>query len=283
MKVRNSRVAFGLAVGVAVLSAGSALQAAVITWNGSAGDYSYDNGANWVGGQPPHNNDYQDTPTFSTLGTPGTITRSGAVKVGSMSFTTAGWTIGFGLSDVTTLKSSGTGTNTFGGGTINAHAAATWTVNAGNTLFFSSSGALYERSYKLILAGGGTLESAAAIGGFSGPPSASTWGIHITDGSTLRVDSTSPYSSGTAGAAFIGDATGKLELKTTVAAAQNLIGTRIYDETGLGLSVTDIGGGYVRVAAVPEPGTAGVVGVVLGAAALRRRRRKGSASGSARA
>jgi hypothetical protein len=286
MGVLNSRMAFSLALGVTTLAAAPALQAATITWNGGAGDYDYGNGANWGGGQAPLSNDYSDTAIFASTGTPGTVTEvtplhtfsytsstTTTVMLKGMNFTTAGWTIGFGLSEVTNLNSAGAGINTFAGGTINVHAASTWTVDTGNTLFSSSSGSLYERNFKLTLDGGGTLHVANAIGGYGGTPSASTWGIHITDGSTLRIDSSSPYSSGAAGAAFIGDTTGKLELKSTVANAQNLIGTRIYDETGLGLSVTDIGGGYVQIAAVPEPATVGVIGLCLAAATLRRRRR----------
>jgi hypothetical protein len=53
-----------------------------------------------------------------------------------------------------------------------------------------------------------------------------------------------------------------------------LIGTRIINTTGLDLQVVDIGGGYVEIAAIPEPSTFALfTGAVILAGVVSSRRR----------
>ncbi len=272
---------------VAGLVAGP-VQAASITWNGSAGDFDYSNGANWNGNRAPLSNDYADTAVFGALGTPGTISRLGPlhqynytgsptktnVELLGVNFQTAGWTLNFAMPNVSNLSSAGVGVNTFTG-TINAKTNTTYNIAAGNTLFFD--GGFYQRALNINLNGGGIFRVDSEIGGFGGTVGA--WGMYVTNGTTLRVDAAVPHSSGSAGAAYISDLLSAIQLKTTVSAATALIGGRVRDNTGLGLSVTDIGGGYVEIRAidptpaVPEPASIGLFGAVAGTMLLRRRTR----------
>jgi beta-glucanase (GH16 family) len=229
---------------VFLLSITSALHAASITWTGTAGDGAYATAANWQGGVAPANNDYQDTAVFNSGAR--TVTVPASRKVAGLSFLTAGWTLSAGsFSELTTLSSSGSGTNTLVG--VTAHAHATWTINTGNTVVLPS---LYERDKNITLTGGGTLQMNASIGGYSG--TAGTWGIHIVNG-RLRFNTATPYTSGTGGAVFINGPDASLELPTTITGANSLIGAgRIVDQLGDGLAIDDIGGGYVKIYPLSE-------------------------------
>jgi hypothetical protein len=260
---------FVLACTVTLAATIPTASAAIRTWTGAAGDWDYGNSANWSTTLPA-NNDHGDDAVFSTGGTPGTVSLitsySGDTSVShrSLQFTTAGWSLDVNYENLRYINSAGTGTNSILK-QVQAFADGTWTVASGNTLFLD--GGFYERNKVITLVGGGVLRVDSAIGGFG----SGTWGIHITDNSTLQVDATSPYAGASSGKAYIGDPTGKLVLRTNVAGATSLIGSRIIDETGLGLEVTDIGGGYVRVSAIPEPASLALIGG-LALSCVRRRR-----------
>jgi len=239
-----------IACAIAALCLTSPTHAATITWSGAAGDGLYATATNWSGNIAPANNDYQDTAAFNTGAR--TVTVPAGQKVANLSFLTAGWTLATGsFSEVTAITSAGTGTNTLVG--LTAHASATWNIASGNTVVVPS---LYERDKSITLTGGGSLQFNATIGGYSG--TVGTWGIHISDG-RVRINSSAPYTSGTGGAIFINGTDASLELQTTVAGANSLITAgRIVDQLGIGLAVTDLGGGFVKVAPTslpPMPGT----------------------------
>ena len=220
--------------------------AATIPWNGGGGDGNYATAANWIGGIAPANNDYQDTAAFDAG--PRIVTLPASRKVSGLSFLTAGWTISGGsFADLRTITSSGDGTNTVGV-PVNAKASATWTLGAGNTLHFSST--FYQRSNNLTLVGGGAITFANSLSGYSG--TVGSWGTHISDG-TVRISQANPYSTTSAGAFFSSGPTAVLQLQTTVAAAQALVGSRIVDELGAGLVITDLGGGFVSISPPTGP------------------------------
>jgi beta-glucanase (GH16 family) len=233
----HGRFACAFCASIAILSIPAL--AATRTWTGTAGDGAYATAGNWDSGVAPANNDYQDTAAFSagaqTVGVPASR------KVYGLNFQTAGWTLSGGsFSELTAISSAGTGTNTLVG--VTAHAHATWTVDAGNTVVLPS---FYQRDKNITLTGGGALQFNAMIGGYSG--TAGTWGVHVANGK-VRINASAPYQSGTAGAIFINGPDASLELQTTIAGANSLIGAgRIVDELGNGLAIDDIGGGYVKV------------------------------------
>jgi len=234
------------------------LPAANITWNDSAGDGSFATGGNWSGGAAPASNDYQDTAIFGAAATPRTINVPAARSILGLRFETAGWALtGSAFNDVRNIYSTGSGTNSTSQ-LLNQKYAGTWTVGSGNRLV--AGGGLYQRSYNISLTGGGTLQVGTAITGYTG--TVGSWGIHVQD-ATLRVNAAGPYSSTSAGAVFLDSLGARLQLQTTVAAAQGLIGTRIVDGLGEGLQVSHLGGGLVEVSPVvptsgpvpPMPGT----------------------------
>ena len=237
-----------LLTGVAAFfGAASILSAANIIWNDSAGDGSFATAANWTGGVVPASNDYQDTAIFGSPATPRTVNVPAARSILGLRFDTAGWGLsGSSFNDVRNLYSAGSGTNAVAQ-LLNQKYAGSWTVASGNTLALN--GGLYQRNYNITLLGGGTLRCAAAITGYGG--TVGSWGVHVQD-ATLRVSAAGPYSSSSAGAVFLDTAGARLQLLTTVASAQALVGTRIVDGTGEGLQVTDIGGGFVEVAPIPD-------------------------------
>ena len=244
--------------------------ATLVVWDGSEGDGDFTNALNWVGDVAPRNTDYQDTAIFNATATPSTVNLPSARSIVGLDFQTAGWTLtGASWSNLRTLSSAGTGTNIVN--YLNAFADATWTVQSGNTLVLATG--FYERNKNITLTGGGELISTAAVGGYSGTVGA--WGLHLLD-ATYRVDAANPYNTGCAGAVFLDHLLATLQLRTSVAGAQALIGSRIVDGVGSGLQVEDIGGGYVEITTVPEPVSSALM---LGAASLLLffRRRLGSA------
>lgn len=276
----NPRVAVVLTVGVAAMAA-APLHAANIVWNGNI-DNDYGKAANWQGGVLPANNDFADYAIFGsgTPATPGTLTMTTSIPTSGgqrqhqgLKFTNAGWTIDVPFTQIGPISSLGAGTNTLNS-TANTvpqiHEATAWTVGVGNTLFLADG--LYQKNFGINLGGGGTLRVASAIGGFG-----TTGGFKIQADTTLQVDAATPYSSAAAGTAYISNATARLLLKTqNTTAVTAMFGTRIVDQVGNGLTASIYDSQYVLVTstaiAVPEPATAGVVALGLGAVALRRRR-----------
>lgn len=242
-------------------------QALVIVWNGANGDGQFATGGNWVGGNAPANNDFGDTAKFDG-GTPTSVNLAASRKIKGIEFSTSGWSLtGSAFSDLTNIVSNGAGTNVMVG--IQLFAANTWTIGTGNTLAFNT-GQLYQKDKNLTLTGGGTLSLAGQLGGFSG--STGTWGIRVQNATVRFENSATPYSS-TAGTIYIDTLNAALELKTTVASATALLGGRVRNSSGGGtdLLVTDIGGGYVRITAVPEPGPAVLLALATLAICVRRR------------
>lgn len=237
--------------------------AAIRTWDGSDST-DYATGANWVGGVAPEDSDFKDDAVF-TENSPGNKTPNLAAsrKVNRIKFdNSVGWDFTGSQMTLKYLESSGTGTNI-----INSVKSAQnnydWVVGVGNILniktFYQDGG-----GRKITLTGGGTLLLNNQIDGYS-----STNDFYLT-ASTMRVAKTTAYGNA-GGQTHLNDAAAALELKTTVLDATSQIGTKIIDETGLGLGVTDIGGGYVRIAVVPEP--AGMLALAgAGLLALKRRR-----------
>jgi hypothetical protein len=217
-------------------------QATDIVWSGAV-DSAYTTSANWVGGSVPADNDWQDTATFAqTLPankTPNlTINRS----VRAIDFLdSTGWTLsGSGKTlKLRSLSSTGSGVNTVSARLKSVYSGNTWNVGVGNTLALS--GGLYQDSGGSIinLSGGGTLAITSRIDGWS-----STLKMYINEG-TLKISGSTPYVNG--GAVYIKSVDSYLQLQTSVSAATALIGTKIIDDVGNGLDVTDIGGGYVQV------------------------------------
>ncbi len=260
-----------LAAAALGLMAASA-QAAAITWTGTTST-DFATGTNWVGNNPPANNDNSDVATF-TENSPAnkTPTITGGYNLGGLNFdNSTGWTLG-GTGGTTLLRSvtsTGVGTNTITQKlkTYQGISTNTWTIGAGNILNVSS---IYQDggSKTLKITGGGTLVVAGAIDGWS---SGSI--LHI-DAGTVKIAASNIYlHSSTTGPAWIDSTSSYLQLLTTVSAAQAKITSgNIQDGTGLGLSVTDIGGGYVQIAAVPEPASLSLL-ATSALLMLRRRRR----------
>ena len=220
--------------------------AATVTWTGTTGDQNYITGGNWSGGAAPANNDYADTAVFNG-GTATTVNIPAGRLVAGITFQSVGWTMSGGsFSEITTLSSSGNGTNTIAS-PLTAHGNATWTVGAGNIL--SLSGSFYQRNKNLSLTGGGELKFSTAIGGFSG--TVGSWGFTVTNGQ-LTINAAGPYQSSTAGAVFINGPTAKLKLQNTISGVTSQITAgRIVDSLGNGLAIDDLGGGYVLVSPAP--------------------------------
>lgn len=244
--------------------------AATITWTGAAGEWDYGAAGNWSPALPK-NNDYQDIVRFGGTATPGTISvitpygTSSSRQHEGVEFTSAGWTLDVDYSSLGKVNSAGVGTNTINYG-FEVQQAGTWTIGEGNTLSIAK--VLYLKNFNVTLAGGGTLLTNGGLGGYG----SGTFGMHLTGGTTLRIDAAQVHDGGTTAKVYISDSLSKLELKTTPANATALFGTRIVNETAESLQVRDIGGGYVQVY-VPEPGTAALIGAT-GMAMLARRSRR---------
>lgn len=267
MKIQTIGIVL-IAVAVTAWSGGQAF-GATKTWDGSEGT-AWSNGLNWVGDSAPTDSDWGDIARFAETSpankTP-SLTASRKVQ-GILFDNSTGWTIGYdGATKVLTLRtisSSGSGTNTATAQLKTYQGNLTWTVSTGNTLALD--GGLYQDGSNrvLTLTGGGTLSVTGKIDGYS-----STLITNVADG-VLKISGSTPYASG--GSVHITGETGVLQLQTTVAGATALIGTKIVDDVGKGLSVTDIGGGYAQIAVIPEPATLALL-TLGGLGVLLRRRR----------
>lgn len=243
------------------------------TWDGEANNGDFGTALNWSGNTAPANNAYGDVAIFGASTSAGTVNLAGGRSIKGLSFETAGWSLtGSSFSNLSALSSAGVGTNTLNM-SFQVEYTPTWNVAAGNTLYLANS--FYQRNKNVTLTGGGTLQVASGITGFT-DGSIGVWGLHLQD-AVLRFNASSPYASNAKGAIFMDDASARLQLLTSVSAAEALIGTRIVDTTGLGLLVTDIGGGYVEITAIPEPSTyALLAGAVILAGVIYSRRRRRS-------
>jgi hypothetical protein len=240
------------------------------TWDGEAGNWDFATALNWSGNTVPANNEYGDTAVFGASTSAGAVNLSGGRSINGITFETAGWSLtGASFTNLSKISSAGAGTNTFNLG-FQVQYSPTWNVAAGNTLYLANS--FYQRDKNVILTGGGTLQVGASITGFTSG-NIGVWGLHVQD-AVLRLDTGTPYSGSAKGAIFIDDAAARVQLLTSVAGAQSLIGTRIINTTGLDLQVVDIGGGYVEIAAIPEPSTFALfTGAVILAGVVSSRRR----------
>lgn len=264
---------WAMQLGMVVLAAGGLMldapvQGANIIWTGDANDGLFETGGNWASGNPPANNDWQDTAVFNSTATAGTVTLSSNRSIGHIDFQASGWTLtGSKFTNLGTVKSGGAGTNTFGSN-FELHNNRTWTIDAGNTLYMSGPGAqVYLRGNNLTVTGGGTLQIANGIAGFG----SGAWGIRIGD-AVVQMDTASLFAGGaSADARFtLTDDNAVFRVKATETQVNSWIGGRIRNETAHNLVITDIGDGYMQVS-VPEPASIGLLGI-SGAALLRRRR-----------
>lgn len=187
--------------------------AATITWTGAAGEWDYGAAGNWSPALPK-NNDYQDIVRFGGTATPGTISvitpygTSSSRQHEGVEFTSAGWTLDVDYSSLGKVNSAGVGTNTINYG-FEVQQAGTWTIGEGNTLSIAK--VLYLKNFNVTLAGGGTLLTNGGLGGYG----SGTFGMHLTGGTTLRIDAAQVHDGGTTAKVYISDSLSKLELKTT--------------------------------------------------------------------
>lgn len=226
------------------------VQAVDCYWTNASGDGIYTNTANWNPNALPQTTDYTaDVVIFGTQGgTPTTVTRINYSNPSWVSdqnmlhvkFDTAGWTFtSTTIKNLKTLKSYGLGTNT-----VDFYWEQkdnqTWLIGEGNMLYLAKS--FYARGQVVTLTGGGTVYCSAPFGGYS----SGSFGIKVK-GVTLKINGTTPSSA--AGVVWIDSQEARFQLKTSVTAAKNLIGSKVFDNVGFGLKVTDVGGGYVEFSA----------------------------------
>jgi hypothetical protein len=242
-----------LALGAAVFWMPLASMATDYYWTNASGDGVYTNKANWNPYGLPQTTDY--TPDVVILGVQGgtsnIVTRlpyangSATANLCHLRFDTAGWTFtsAITIENLKTLKSYGSGTNVVNF-YWNQMGNQAWTVGPGNTLYLAKK--FYCRGNTVTLTGGGALRIPGAFDGYS-----SVNGIKVQT-ATLRIEAATPATS-TGGVVWMDAKTARFQLKTTVVAAKALIGptNKIRDNTGNGLQVTDIGGGYVEVTVKP--------------------------------
>ncbi len=227
--------------------------AANVVWDGKAG-VLYTNDMNWVGNAAPRNNDYQDVAIFrenAPVDPPAnrTPTLSGNRSVTGVRFEdSVNWILGgTGNLYIKSFYSTGVGANAIDANVEMKSAGATCTIGSENTLTIKS---LRIPNFGINLTGGGSLHLDGQLVGNSSP---AAYHININD-ALLRIAATQPAQAAS-GYVKINQPQARLQLKTTVVAAKNLIGDdkRIRDGVGLGLTVTDIGGGYVEVSVAPRP------------------------------
>ncbi len=228
--------------------------AATMTWSGASGT-DWATGGNWIGNTAPANTTYTDAARFADTDpapankTP-TLTANRNITTVIFDDST-GWTIGGAAYSLKTrgLTASGTGQNTIAAKfSVVEEANHAWSVATGSTVRFTGSEFRYfgydAGVFAITVTGGGTLHLDKSV-------LTNNDQIHL-ENATMRVEQASPVSNHSGAVKFTG-ASSKLQLKTTVAAATALIGTRILDgtEQEQGLLVTDLGDGYVEVTVKP--------------------------------
>jgi hypothetical protein len=271
------RLALGLATLLAAAFLGAPAQGATITyWTGAAGT-DFATAGNWTNGVPA-SNDYQYAATLADTYPPSatapankTPALASGRSLGMLNFSNSiGWSLSGAQLVLSTLQSSGNGTNSIANTIKTANKSVNWSIGAGNEVDLNG-GLIQDGSgYKVTFTGGGTLK---ITGGIRSAYS-SSHAFYLNEGS-LIIDSATPYqadASPTDDILHFNGADSILQLKTTVANAQSQIGTKIVDDLGQGLSVTDIGGGFVQITSVPEPASIGLL--VMGASMLLTRRRR---------
>ncbi|MGN6505722.1 MAG: PEP-CTERM sorting domain-containing protein [Tepidisphaeraceae bacterium] len=255
---------------IACMIATSRVQGAITYWTGAAGT-DFATSGNWSNGVPT-SNDYSDTARFYATYPPSSTapanknpTLAAARLLNAAVFDSAGWTIDGSRLTLRTINSAGIGTNTFNDNIKTGQYGFQWSATPGNTLSLAG-GLLADQNSALRFVGGGTLDIAAPIVlAYTGVTTSL-----LVDTGVVKIHGTTPYASGS-NATHIATVNGILQLQTTTSAAQSLISSgRIVDDTGMGLQVSDIGGGFVAIS-VPEPATLGVAALAVGAL-LRRRR-----------
>lgn len=220
------------------------------TWIGG-GSTLWSDSANWSGGVPL--NDWE-TATFASSNI-GSVSHDVESALATLQFTNAGWSLaGSNFTSLKYLQSAGAGTNTvdmwfqvvtWG----SADGTVAWTVGSGNTLAFAQM--FYMNSMDINLTGGGTLQIGGTLNGWgAGAPK-----ISINDNSTVKFTVANPFETSSAGFVLLNNSSARMQIAASVAATEAMIGGKIQDGTALGLSVTDIGGGYSEVSVVPEPST----------------------------
>lgn len=220
----------------------------VSTWvTNGGGDYA--TGANWDTGNVPDSADYGPRLIFGGSVTPGAVSNPSNTEVERINFETAGWTVTGSQILLRQINSSGTGTNlaqsikTWGGGNNS------WTIASGNILELNS---LYlDGARNLSLSGGGVLQLNSEADGWSSSKS-----FTVND-ATLEVSGDWAFNG--SGTVNINNDAGILKLNDTLANVQARMGSSIIDNTTLGLSATDLGGGVIQVSVIPEPSTAALV------------------------
>ena len=245
--------------------------AATVTWTGDdVGDpTNWAVGANWDTGQPPADDDYSDIAAFTENAAANkTPTLAGTREVNRIEFdNSTGWQIGGSQIAAKSLSSTGVGTNR-----INSFSGKNSTVQinvgVGNVLELRL---IYQDNggSNMVLSGGGTLVLETKINGWS-----ANLDFSISDG-LLRVEDDWTYRpiGSDNRKTYLTSEDAVLELQTTVSAAENLITNgQIVDNTGMGgLAVTDMGNGYVQIAAIPEP--ASLILLAAGGLLIASRRR----------
>ncbi len=238
------------------LGAASAL-AVDYYWTNAAEDGVYTNPANWTPNGLPDTTDY--TPDVVVLNSaycaPSTITRlayfqpdwTSLPTINHIRFDDAGWTFASysPIDYLATLNSQGVGTNTVTF-IFSQNGYQTWNIGEGNTLHLTAS--FYARDKTVTIDGGGTLLLGSAFSGFGDDH---VYGI-IVKNATLRVNANDVSY---IGRAWINARQAKVQLRTTLANANNLIGHKILDSFGYGLKAKEIGDGFVEIAPAIDPGT----------------------------
>ncbi len=226
-------------------------QAADVFWTNATGDGVYTNTANWNPPVLPQTTDYSsDVVVFGEQGgTPHVVERlnygnpswATTPNLCHLRFDTAGWTFNSGsnIKNLKVVKSFGAGTNTVGF-LWEQQGSQTWVIGSGNTLYLEK--AFYCRASEITIVGGGTLHLASWFTGFGGDY---VYGLILQD-VTVRVDAARPAQVSN-GKVWLNSSSAKLQLKTTVADARNIIDIRVYDNIGSGITVTDIGDSYVEM------------------------------------
>lgn len=239
-------------------------------WDGEAGqassDYSWTTGTNWVGDVAPANSDFTDLATITgTYVGNQTINVNGSRSIRTVTFdNTAGWSVTGSQLTLRAIISSGAGTNTMNNVKTYNGTNTSWSITTGNTLSVNS---LYVDSTRnLTLNGGGTVYLNSQANGFSTSRSITLSAI------TLQVNASSVFTDSSK--TYLDDESSVLQLMTSAANLESMVGTSIINNTAFTFGATDIGGGWAQLAVVPEPAFYAIFfGIsMLGLAAWRRSR-----------